>query len=96
MFLLERAYAYRINLPFPGQDQEISSFNEYIIQLIGFAINVGFALAVLVILYGAIKYTSGAGDEAKAKDSKDIILGAVIGFALLVLIRVIIPILGLQ
>jgi len=95
--LVERAYAYTINVPFTkGGKTEYTSFGEYISDLIGYAINIGAALAVLVVIFGAFKYATSAGDEAKAKDAKDIILGAVIGFALLVLIRLIVPILGIS
>lgn len=94
-WLIGRAAAYTINVPISGTKREYSSFGEYVTDLINYAINIGAALAVLVVLFGAFKYATSAGDEAKAKDAKDIIIGALIGFALLILIRVITPILGI-
>jgi hypothetical protein len=60
------------------------------------AINIGGLIAILVIIYGAFLYVTSAGDEAKAKNGKDIIVGSLIGFILLVLIKVLVPILGIK
>ncbi len=72
------------------------SFNGYFLDLINYAVNIAGALAILVIVFGAFKYVTSGGDDAKAKEGKDIIVGALIGFALLLLIKVIIPLLGLE
>lgn len=90
-----RAYAYTVNLPIVKGRTEYASFGDYIKDLISFAINIAFGLAVLMIIFGAFKYVTSGGDESKTKDGKDIILSAVIGFAILVLIRILVPILGI-
>lgn len=105
-WFIAKAYAFTVNLKIPGGTRGkenpdgggvvYDSFNDYLIDLVGFAINVAFALAILVILFGAFKYATSGGDETKIKDAKDIIVGAVVGFALLVLIRVLVPILGIN
>jgi len=73
-----------------------NSFTQYFQDFITLAINLAFILAFLIILFGAIKYISSSGDETKMRDAKDMIIGALIGFALLVLIKVIVPILGID
>lgn len=72
------------------------SFTDYFLDLIKYAINIAYGLATLVIIYGAFKYVTSGGDDAKAKEGKDIIVGALIGLAMLLLIRVVIPLLGLE
>lgn len=93
---VDKAWAYTINVPINNGRTEYSSFSEYFVDLINFAINIALALAVLVIVYGGFKYVTSGGDDAKAKDGKDLIVGAVVGLALLLLIKVIIPLLGLE
>lgn len=94
--LVERAYAYTINVPISGSKKTYTTFSEYVVDLIKLAINIAGSLAILMIIWGAFKYLTSAGDESKAKEGKDIIVGAVVGFALLVLIRIIVPIIGIQ
>lgn len=93
---MEKAYAYTINVPIAGGRREYATFREYFLDLIRVAVNIASALAVLMIVYGAFKYVTSGGDESKAKDGKDIIVGALVGFGLLLLIRVLIPLLGLK
>lgn len=98
---VDKAWAYTINVPIAknpdGTPKKVyNDFTEYFVDLINFAINIALALAVLVIVYGGFKYVTSGGDDAKAKDGKDLIVGAVVGLALLLLIKVIIPLLGLE
>ena len=109
-WLVGKAYAYTINVPIASTCGEggvkgtkgnfdctqYSNFTEYFLDLIKYAVNIAGAIAILVIVYGAFKYVTSGGDDTKAKEGKDIIVGALIGFALLLLIRVIIPLLGLE
>lgn len=90
------AKAYTIGVPINGSQTTYTSFNAYLIDLVKLAINIGGLIAILVIVYGALLYVTSAGDEAKAKTGKDIIVGSLVGFALLVLIRVLVPILGIS
>jgi len=91
-----KAYAYTINVPIKDGRTTYNTFSEYFIDLVGLAINIALGLAVLVIIFGALKYVTSGGDEAKVKDGKDIIVGALVGLALLLLTRVIIPLLGVE
>jgi len=100
-YWLGRAYAYTIGVPIEKDSSgkwvtSYADFTSYFLALIKLAINIAGSLAILVILWGAFRYVTSAGDEAKAKEAKDLIIGAVVGFALLVLIRVLVPIIGIQ
>lgn len=98
--LLIKAHAYTINVPIAKKANgdprtEYDNFTQYFLDLINYAVNIAFALATLVIIFGAFKYVTSGGDDAKAKDGKDVIVGALVGLALLLLIKLIIPLLGL-
>ena len=73
-----------------------SSFSDYLSVQIGRAITLAGLLAVLMIVYGTFRYATSGGDDTKTKEAKDIILGAVVGFSLLVLIKILVPLLGLE
>ena len=98
-FLLKAHADFIISVPIAkdGDDPKTSytSFNQYFLDLVNYAVNLALALAVLVIVFGAFKYVSAGGDDAKAKDGKDIIVGALVGLAILLLTKLIIPLLGL-
>lgn len=94
--LVSKAQAYTINVPIVGDKRTYDSFNKYFIDLVGVAINVAIALAVLFIVWGGFKYATSGGDETKAKDGKDYIVGALVGLGLLLLTRILIPLLGIQ
>jgi len=93
---IDPALAYTINVPIKDGKTEYTSFQAYFVDLVNFAINIALALAVLVIIFGGFKYVTSGGDDAKAKDGKDLIVGAIIGLALLLMIKIIIPLLGLE
>lgn len=95
-WLIGRAAAYTIGVPINGNKTTYSSFSEYFLDLINLATNIAIALAVLMIIWGAFKYTTSGGEDSKAKDGKDIIVGALVGLALLFLIKIIVPIIGVK
>lgn len=100
-WLVGRALAYTIGVPIASDANGVPitsypSFAAYFLDLIKLATNWAIALAVLMIVWGAFKYTTSGGEEAKAKDGKDIIIGALVGLALLFLIKIIVPIISIQ
>ncbi|MBI4948345.1 hypothetical protein HY844_02215 [Candidatus Berkelbacteria bacterium] len=98
--IVTKAWAYTIGVPIEkvdGKDKlEYTSFSEYFLALIKVASNIAIGLAVLMIVWGAFKYVTSGGDETKAREGKDVIIGALVGLALLFLIKLIIPIIGVR
>ena len=45
----------------------------------------GPVLGTVVILFGAYKYVLSGGDQAKIKEGRDLIVGAIIGYVILLL-----------
>lgn len=95
-WLVGRAWAYTIGVPISGGKRTYTNFSDYFLDLIKLATNIAIFLAVLMIVWGAFKYTTSGGDDTRAKDGKDIIIGALVGLALLFLIRVLVPIIGIK
>lgn len=99
-WLVGRALAYQIGVTINKANNSCdnkdpncyTSFAAYFLDLIRLATNVAIGLAVMMIVWGAFKYTTSGGDDTRAKDGKDIIVGALVGLALLFLIKVIVPI----
>lgn len=92
--LIERAYAeFSVGVPISEGKTTYTKFSDYFIDLVTLAMNIGTAVAVVMVLYGAFKYVTSAGDDAKAKDGKDIIVGALVGLAILFLTRLMMPLL---
>jgi hypothetical protein len=68
---------------------------EKLIQwVMGFALDFGGVLAVIMILYGAVQYATAYGDDAKAETAKKTIMWSIIGLFVLVLARTIVIIVG--
>lgn len=55
---------------------------------------IGFALAVIILIVGAIKYMTSGGDPEKTKAGRQMMLNAVIGIAILLAAVFIITLVG--
>lgn len=71
------------------------TYNTYVRAIYNFSLELGFSLAVLMIIYAGYKYLTSAGNQQAVNDAKEILLGALLGFALLFLVRFILSWLGL-
>ena len=67
----------------------------YIVWIYKYAIKLGATLAVLMILYAGYIYLFSQGDSSKLTQAKDILLGAILGFVLLLAVGLILDFLGL-
>lgn len=78
-----------------GTTTSFTSYVVYIKTIFSFAMKLGAALAVLMILYAAIKYITSQGNTSATNEAKDIIIGSLSGFAMLLLIYLILNVIGL-
>ncbi len=85
---------FSVSFPFGGGKAHYDNFGQYFIALMKWALDIGESLAALIIIWGSFQYVTSAGDESKAKAGKDWIIGAVVGFVLLLLIRFLLPLIG--
>ena len=89
-YLVEKSHAVTVGVPFPWTGGRTNySFNSYVYALLNFAISLGFVLSGLMIVYGGIKYIVSQGNQTQISDAKDILISAIIGFSVLLLIKMI-------
>lgn len=80
--------------PIPGAGP-INNFFEYVTALVAFCTNIlGPVVAVAMIVYGGYRYIFSQGDATALTEGKDIIFGAILGYAILFLTKLIINIIG--
>ena len=70
-------------------------YMQYIEAVYGFAIKAGAALSVLMIIYAGFKYLSSQGNPSAINEAKDIIIGTLSGFAMLLLVYYLLTILNM-
>lgn len=94
-YLIGTAYAqFELGLPF-GDKVKYTSFNEYFVDLINFAVVIAVLVSVLVIVYAGIMYAQSQGEASKVAHAKELIAGALTGLILLFLVRLIVPTLNI-
>jgi len=91
-----RTYAVDVGVKIPGFSQTSYTYNSYVSAVLKYSIRLGFALAVLMMIYAGIKYLTSQGNQTQVNDAKEIILGAIIGFTMLLLIDLILRFLGIK
>ena len=67
----------------PGEDVSLPWLAEYIIAVYRYAIIIGAALAVLVILIGGVLYLTAGGIPSNVKTAQSLIFGSIFGLVLL-------------
>jgi len=70
-------------------------YQQYMNDLYSFAINLGTSLATLMIVYAGYKYMTSQGNQTALNDAKEVFAGAMLGMAILLLVRVILRFLNL-
>jgi len=98
-FLLSTELAFaaaNVGVSIPGTTRTSFTFNSYISAILKYSIRLGFALAVLMLIYAGIKYLTSQGNQTAINDAKEIMLGAIIGFVMLLIVEAILLFLGVK
>lgn len=85
---------FELGLPF-SEHTKYATFNAYFTDLVNFAVIIAGLIAVLVIVYAGYIYTQSQGQADRVSYAKELIAGALTGLALLLMIRLILPTLGI-
>lgn len=98
LFLLSpaKAFAVETGVAIPGFGTSFASFNSYISAVFQYSMKVGIVLTTLMIIYAGYKYMTSQGNPTAINEAKDIIIGSLSGFALLLLIYLILNVLNLK
>lgn len=91
-----KAFAVEVGVAIPGFDPKFSSFSSYVSAVFQYSMKIGIVLTALMIIYAGYKYMTSQGNPSAINEAKDIIIGSLSGFALLLLIYFILNILNLK
>jgi len=78
----------------PGQSSV--TFAQYFSSIINVGIIVAIAISVLIVTYAGISYARSQGDASKTALAKELVAGCLTGLAILLLIKLILPTLGIN
>lgn len=78
----------------PGQGSV--TFGTYFESLINVGIIVAISISILITIYAGIIYSQSQGEAGKTALAKELIAGCLTGLAILLLIKLILPTLGIQ
>lgn len=93
--LIPKVQAFDVGVGIPGAaDKKYTGYCDYVRDIYTFALNAGFALATLMVIFAGYKYLTSQGNTTAINDAKDIIIGSIIGFIILLLVKQITIILG--
>lgn len=77
----------------PGQTNV--TFQEYFSSLVNVGVIVAIAISVLITIYAGILYSQSQGEASKIALAKELVAGCLTGLAILLLIKLILPTLGI-
>jgi hypothetical protein len=90
------AFAVTTGLNIPGHESnDYKSYIDYMGAIFAFAMKAGAVLTTLMIIYAGYKYLTSQGNPTALGEAKDIIIGSLSGFAMLLLIYLILTVLQL-
>ena len=92
--IINSAYAVNVGIKIPGTDTTEFTFNDYVSAWADFAIDLGMILATLMIVFVGFIYLTSEGDSTKISTAKGYLLGALMGLAILVLLKLLLFVLG--
>lgn len=82
-----------VPIPAPGNsavnNKTSYTYDEYICAIYYWALNIGFGLTLLMIVYAGYRYMTAAGNDSVFSETKDVLTNAILGFVLLLCIRLV-------
>lgn len=78
----------------PGQGEV--DFQTYFSSLVNVGIVVAIAISIMITIYAGILYAQSQGEASKIALAKELIAGCLTGLAILLLIKLILPTLGIS
>ena len=80
----------------PDQANKPVDFATYFNSLVNIGIIVAIAISILITVYAGIIYTQSQGEAGKTVLAKELVSGCLTGLAILLLIKLILPTLGIK
>lgn len=89
-------FAVETGVAIDGKTSFTGGYNEYISAVFSYSMKVGIVLTTLMIIYAGFKYMTSQGNPTALNEAKDIIVGSLSGFALLLLVYFVLNVLNLK
>jgi len=89
LFLVGLLFLPKIALAVDTEFGEAGGIEEYISIILEWVVPIVGGLAFLMLIYAGYKYITSQGNPEATKEAKDIIIGVLVGIALLFLIELI-------
>jgi len=83
-----------VGVQIPGSSATSYTFSSYMCAIYYWALNIGFGLTLLMFIYAGYRYMTAAGNDSVFTDTKDILTSAILGFLLLLMIRLVLHVLN--
>lgn len=83
-----------VGVQIPGNNNKHYTFATYMCAIYYWALNIGFGLTLLMFIYAGYRYMTAAGNDSVFTDTKDILTSAILGFLLLLMIRLVLHVLN--
>jgi hypothetical protein len=81
----------------PGHSgNTFADFNAYIKAVFAFSLKLGVALTALMLIYAGYKYMTSQGNPTALNEAKDIMIGSLSGFIMLLLVYLILNVYNLK
>lgn len=80
----------------PGHGTTFADFNAYIKAVFDFSLKLGVALTVLMLIFAGYKYMTSQGNPTALNEAKDIMIGSLSGFIMLLLVYLILNVYNLK
>lgn len=98
LLLAVPAKAIEVGIGIPDEDgvaqTRFDDYGKYIEAVYDFALRLGAVLTILMLIYAGYRYMTSQGNPSAINDAKDIIIGSLSGFALLLLVYLILKIIN--
>ena len=79
----------------PGHGTTFSDFTGYIKAVFDFSLKLGVALTALMLIFAGYKYMTSQGNPTALNEAKDIMIGSISGFIMLLLVYLILNVYNL-
>jgi len=89
-------FAVETGVAIPGFGNSFASYNSYISAVFQYSMKLGIVLTTLMIIYAGYKYMTSQGNPTAINEAKDIIIGSLSGFALLLVIYLVLNVLNFK
>lgn len=98
LFLAMPVKAIEVGIGIPDENgntvTKFDDYGKYIEAIYDFALRLGAVLTILMLIYAGYRYMTSQGNPSAINDAKDIIIGSLSGFALLLLVYLILKIIN--